>query len=546
MPRSIRAVALLAAIAVLAECTPPSTIGGAVGRGQPATPIKHLVIIYGENVSFDHYFATYPVAVNPPGEPRFLAARGTPAVNGLRGDLLTKNPNFLNSINAAAAANPFRLDRTQAATADQSHAYAAEQRAYHDGKLDLFPRYTGKAGSGGVGAFNTAGLVMGYYDGNTVTAMWNYAQRFAMSDNAYGDQYGPSTPGALNLVSGQTNGMKMVVGTAGSGAIADGHGGLTMIGDIDPANDPCSSKARTAMMTGRNIGDLLNAAGVSWGWFQGGFDLTAVNPNGTTDCKRSTLSPETHKAEIDYVPHHEPFQYYPSTANPAHTRPTSLRAIGSAQDGGANHQYDINDFFAAIRAGNFPAVSFLKAPAFQNGHAGNSDPLDEQQFIVTVINMLQQQREWESTAVILAYDDSDGWYDHQMAPVTNASFDSLADQLNGPGLCGVKGRTPQLRGVAVDRPVNGRCGPGTRQPLLVISPWARRNYVDHALVTQSSILKFIEDNWLAGERIGGGSFDAGAGRIDGMFDFTDRHASPLYLDPILGTVLSSPPKVSPR
>ena len=104
-----------------------------------STPIKHVVVIYNENVSFDHYFATYPNATNPSGEPAFTAAAGTPTVNGLSGSLLTNNPNLINTLNGTGAANPFRLDRTQAATADQNHAYTAEQQADDNGAADLFP-----------------------------------------------------------------------------------------------------------------------------------------------------------------------------------------------------------------------------------------------------------------------------------------------------------------------------------------------------------------------------------------------------------------------
>jgi phospholipase C len=506
-----------------------------------ATPIKHLVVIYDENISFDHYFGTYPVAANVAGEPVFTPVPHTPAINGLQGALLTRNPN-LNPDNGTGVSNPFRLDRTQASTADQGHSYTPEQRAYDGGKADLFPKYTGHMGSGGTGAFNTKGLVMGYFDGNTVTALWNYAQHFAMSDNAYGDQYGPSTPGAINLVSGQTNGLSITLGTKRSFALADGQGGLTMIGDVDPGADSCSSRSSQATLGGRNIGDLLSAAGVSWGWFQGGFDLTVTNSNGSTGCKRSTHSDIVGDDEADYVPHHEPFQYYASTANPRHVRPSSMQVVGTAPDGGANHQYDLHDFYAAVRAGNFPAVVFLKAPAYQNAHAGNSDPLDEQQFVVGVINFLQQQQGWASTAVIIAYDDSDGWYDHQMAPVGNASFDSVADQLSAAGICGVRGSTPQHDGIAGKGPVNGRCGPGTRQPFLVISPWARRNYVDHTQVTQASIIRFIEDNWVHGTRLGGGSFDATTGTINGLFDFkTAPKPVPFFLDPARGTVVRTPP-----
>src|SRR6202012_3434369 len=127
-------------------------------------------------------------------------------------NLLKQNPNT-NPANGPDASLPFRLDRTQAATADQNHAYTAEEQAYDNGKADLFPTYTGHGTSGGAGAFGTQGQVMGYFDGNTVTALWGYAQHYAMSDNAYTDTYGPSTPGALEVVSGQTNGMLPIEST---------------------------------------------------------------------------------------------------------------------------------------------------------------------------------------------------------------------------------------------------------------------------------------------------------------------------------------------
>ncbi|CAM2166489.1 phospholipase C [Paraburkholderia sacchari] len=515
-----------------------------------ATPIKHLVVIYGENVSFDHYFATYPNATNPSGEPAFTAAAGTPAVNGLSGALLTANPNFTNTANGADAANPFRLDRTQAATADQNHAYTAEQQAADNGALDLFPKYTGRGTSGGAGAFGTKGQVMGYFDGNTVTALWNYAQKFAMSDNAWTTTYGPSTPGALEVVAGQTNGFQIVVSskqpataTTSSYYINDGAGGLTMINDVDPGYDVCSSTTDTGMINAKNIGDLLNAKQITWGGFMGGFNLQTTNPNGTTGCKRSTVATAVNAATADYIPHHNWFQYFKSTANPQHTRPSSTAAIGSSleTDGKtaepANHQYDTDDFFAAVKAGNYPSVSFLKAPAAQDAHAGYSDPLDEQQFVTKVVNFLMQQPDWQNTAVVVTYDDSDGWYDHQyMAPVHSSM--ASADQLNGNGVCG-SGTQPT--GVA-GAPVNGRCGPGTRIPFVVISPWAKANYVDHTFIDQASVVRFIEDNWLGGARLGGGSFDAVAGDMRGMFDFAGKGNLPvLYLDGAQGTQLSAAP-----
>jgi phospholipase C len=520
-----------------------------------ATPIKHVVVIYNENVSFDHYFATYPNATNPSGEPAFTAAAGTPSVNGLSGTLLTNNPNFINTLNGTGATNPFRLDRTQAATADQNHAYTAEQQAYNNGAADLFPKFTGKGSSGGAGAFGTTGQVMGYYDGNTVTAMWNYAQHFAMSDNAYTDTFGPSTPGALEVIAGQTNGVQLVktsqqpfnLTTAShSYYVNDGQGGITLINDVDPANDLCSSTTDQILMSGKNIGDLLNSRSITWGGFMGGFNLSTTNSNGTTGCKRSTVTPAVGQATADYIPHHNWFQYYASTSNPQHLRPSATAAIGyTLQSDGktvdpANHQYDSDDFFAAVKAGNYPSVSFIKAPAFQDGHAGYSDPLDEQAFTAKVVNFLQQQPDWKSTAVIVAWDDSDGWYDHAYANPTSPSFDAQADQLNGAGKCGTGTAPNGVNGAAV----NGRCGPGTRIPFLVISPWAKVNYVDHTPISQASVVRFIEDNWLGSQRIGGGSFDATAGSIMGLFNFSGAGNNPtVFVDPNLGSVDSTVPAI---
>jgi phospholipase C len=513
-------------------------------KPETATPIKHLVVIYQENVSFDHYFATYPHATNPPGEPRFVAKKNTQTdINTVENaGLLTNNPNYLNTLNGNGAANPFRIDFTQVATADQNHSYTPEQQAEDNGAADLFPLYTGVATNGGVGAFGTTGMVMGYFDGNTVTALWNYAQDFAMSDNARTDGYGPSTPGALEAVSGQTNGMQIVLDTNGKTSyyVPDGQGGYTLINDVDPGNDVCASTTNTSTMAGNNIGNLLNAARITWGGFMGGFNLSLVNPNGTTGCARSTTSTYTGVTETDYIPHHAWFQYFQNTANPTHARPNAVADIGYTYDPGtqtldpANHQYDIDDFYAAVKAGNFPAVSFLKAPAYQDGHAGYSDPADEQYFLISVINFLQQQKGWANTAVIVAYDDSDGWYDHAYATPTSASYSS-ADELNGAGVCGTGTQPNGVNGL----PVNGRCGPGVRTPFMVISHFAKKNYVSHVAITQASIAKFIEDNWLGGARLGGGAFDDSTGSIMDMFDFSNPKAPKLFLDPKTGLQTAS-------
>jgi phospholipase C len=480
-------------------------------------------VIFGENISFDHYFGTYPKATNPPHEPRFVAAPNTPTVNGLTEGLLFTNPNSLNTTgNANGASNPFRLDRSQASTADQDHDYTPEQQAFHGGLMDSFPQYTGTPGPPPSGQ-TTTGLVMGYYDGNTVTALWNYAQRYALNDNSYDTNFGPSTPGAINLISGQTNGITDQA-NAGGDVIEDGSGGFTLISDADPVGDVCSTTTGAVVQFGgQNVGELLNSRGITWGFFEGGFNLQTKNPNGTTGCNRSHTSTITNSPKADYIPHHEPFQYYKSTANPNHLRPTSVTRIGQTDQ--ANHQYDTDDFYSAVKAGNMPAVSFLKAPGFQDAHAGYSDPIDEQAFVVQVINFLQTRPEWNSTAVVINYDDSDGWYDHQMSPIVNQSA-TAADALTAMGQCGSSSNTALAGTSGVH--AQGRCGYGPRLPLLVISPYARRNFVDHTTTDQSSITRFIEDNWLGGQRITG-SFDAIAGPLTNMFDFKNAPNRGVYL-----------------
>jgi phospholipase C len=476
-----------------------------------STPIKHLVVIFQENVSFDHYFATYPNATNAnSSEPRFTEAPHTPIVNGLTEALLTNNPNGNFSV------NPSRLDRSQAITCDMNHEYTAEQKAYNGGLLDKFVEFASSTDSGCTDPIHKK-QVMGYYDGNTVTALWNYAQHYAVSDNSFNAVFGPSTPGHLNLVSGQTYG-------ASPSNISDNVANGTVIGDPDPNLDDCG-KAPKVSMTGKNVGDLLNEKSITWGWFQGGF-----KPTNKTAADGKAVCASEHKningtMVKDYSPHHQPFQYYNSTANPHHLPPSSIAMIGKTDQ--ANHQYDLTDFWSAAQAGNLPAVSFLKAAKYQDGHPGYSDPLDEQNFLVNTINNLQKLPQWNSTAVIIAYDDSDGWYDHVMPPIVSQSSDPKYDRLFGEaGLCG---HVP--KGAYQDR-----CGFGPRTPLLVISPYLKVNFVDHTITDQSSILRFIEDNWGLG-RIGNQSFDVKAGSLLNMFDFSkgrQQLAANIFLDPSTG------------
>jgi phospholipase C len=232
---------------------------GKGSHGSTATPIQHVVVIFQENESFDHYFGTYPNAANTDGQ-QFHAARHTPAVDGLppatshslpanlrhSDNLLTSNPN---------AAQPQRLDSSATGatgsaggqlTCDEDHNYSDEQQAFDGGKMDHFVQSVGvDAGSKSPGgAPCLASQVMDYYDGNTVTGLWNYAQHFSMSDNSFGVTFGPSSPGAINVAAGDTgnvdtshmaNNPSVSTSTSPNGDITpDGKGGFSMTNDAQP------------------------------------------------------------------------------------------------------------------------------------------------------------------------------------------------------------------------------------------------------------------------------------------------------------------------
>lgn len=497
------------------------------GDNATTTPIKHVVVIFQENTSFDHVFGTYPNAVNAPGEIPFTPAPGTQPINGLTPTLLTANPN---------AGNPKRIapsDVIPTIGCSNDHGYTAEQRAANGGLMDKFIENTQGGGCGKSGVLN-------YTDGNTTGALWNYANRYAMSDAHFGTGFGPSTIGAIELVSGNTAtaiddaGLPMasMAGTVNNGTIYSNanpypsYDGCTAASHFYALGDKTGAAALGAGNTSKNVGDLLNAKGVSWGWFQGGFTPTsrqavsAEFPHGRPVCGAAHRN-VAGALVGDYDAHHNPFAYYRSTANPEHLPPTA--AIGSSDQ--ANHQYDLTSFDAAVAAGALPAVSFLKAGHYQDGHPGYSDPIDEQQFLVEKINAIQASPDWASTAIVVAWDDSDGWYDHVTPPNVRASA-TPEDALNGPGKCG----TP---GPLVPRASN-RCGYGPRLPLLVISPYAVPNKVKHTANDQTSVLRFIQDNWSLG-RIGNGSTDAAAEPLDTMFDFTGpTRNGKLLLDPATG------------
>ena len=300
---SVAAVVCAAGLSAQTATTPEAT-----------TPIQHVVVIFQENISFDHYFATYPVALNPEGEPRFDAAAGTPEVNGLTPGLLSINGNLDEARSCSIAAVE--------TTCDNDNAYLDELKAYNSRTAGIsVPEEHQRHDC----RLHSRARSMAYYDGNTVTGLWNYAQHFSMSDNNFDTEFGTTVMGHLNLISGQTHTTSV---TTISGKVANG----TVIANVEAGYDDCVTTASgtPVLMTGKNIGDLMNAGGVSWGWFYADFpQSTGTQP--ITTCPAA------------YNSHYDPFQYYKSTSNQHHLPPSSVAAIGTSADQ-ANHNYALTDF----------------------------------------------------------------------------------------------------------------------------------------------------------------------------------------------------------
>jgi phospholipase C len=493
------------------------------------TPIKHVVVIFDENESFDHYFGTYPYATNTDGT-SFCPAAGTAGLPGSSQTVNTElaaglvpastlgsavtsgncstyqgvvpNPEAGSSppVTNTATPNPNeyqpqRIPDTAAVTCDNNHSYTPEEEAEDGGKMDDFVQFTsanctipGVTGS-------SPGIGMDYFDGNAVSGLWNYAQNYAMSDNSWDATFGPTMIGSVNMF-GATNYSTLT--------------GSSYISNTNPVWDDIDGQS--GEMGGDNIGTLLNNKGVSWGWFEQGFSTpgtTVTNVNGGGAAMFSSIYD---------VP-----DWWQSTSNEDHTAPASLSEIGFA--GAANHQYDTPDFTDALNGtggATLPAVSFLRADEVNTGHPSVSDPLDEQKWITQDINSIEQSPYWPSTAIVIEYDDSDGYYDHQKPTIINSS-----DTGNDSTICtsAFTAGVPEIGGHS------DSCGPSQRLPFLVISPYAKHNYVDHSMTTQVSTLKFIEQNWGL-PTIGGATFDnlTQVGNLDSFFDWSHPQQNEVLLD----------------
>jgi phospholipase C len=421
LKKSLKVVAstVVATSALVAPFASPMVSFAQSNDASTNTPIKHTIVIYQENRSFDNYFGTYPTA------PGFHALPGTPTVNNIP-------PGSMNLDANGNPHSPQNLDNTLK-TKDVDHGYNDMIKGYDNGKMDMVYQVNEAKAAG------TGDIAMGYYDYKAIPALWQYAQHFTLADNFFSAVWGPSTPNALYLIAAQSGTKDKPI--TGDPAPKDGFG-------PDQAWGPL-----TYNLTYKNIGDELSAKGISWAWYQSGYAA-----------KDST-----------YSSHHNPFQYFQNY-----------------EDGKYNNNLkDYNNLATDIANGKLPAVSFVKAGYDSDEHPSNSDPSGES-FTVKTINAIMKSPYWKDTAIIVTYDESGGYWDHVAPPQVTPGPDGLQ-------------------------------GDGTRMPALVVSPYAKQNYVSHVQYDTTSILKFIETNYGVSAL---NNRDANANNLLDAFDFNHPDFTP--------------------
>ena len=437
--------------------------------------IEHVVVIYAENRSFDNLYGLFPgangIANATPASTTQLDRDGTPLPvlppvwkDGKPDPAFPTNlPN-----------GPFRIDAPpinlplSVPTRDLVHLFYANQEQIAGGRNNRFAALS-----------NAGGLTMGYYDGSQMR-MWQWARRFVLADNffqaAFGGSYlnhfwlicactayHPGVPAARRTKLGANGKLRWRenIASALDGPLwllersysADGYA----INSVQPPYQPSGIRpapigdARLADPAGhplppqttKTIGDTLSAKGISWAWYAGAWE--AALADGMKRSGKHAVIYATGGNSPKFQPHHQPFNYFARFAPGTRDREQHLR--------------DYAELINAIDGQTLPQVVFYKPQGSLNQHPGYSDVLSGDSHIAALVDKLRASRYWPKVAIIVTYDENGGFWDHVAPP-------------SGPGW-------------------GDRWGPGTRIPAIIISPWAKRGYVDPTPYDTTSIIKFI-------------------------------------------------------
>jgi acid phosphatase len=485
----LRVVVLVVCAALAAGCVAP-----AIPATSGLSGIEHILVIYAENRSFDHLYGLFPgangIANASPAlhlqvdrEGKELAT--LPAVwkgKDPHPDFPTNLPN-----------KPFRIDAPpinlplSVPTRDLVHRFYQNLEQINGGRNDRF-----------VAASDAGGLAMGYYDGSALP-LWPWAKNYVLADNffmgAFGGSYlnhfwlvcacTPEDRDAPAELRAQLDGRGWLRTKAGSptsvlhGAPAFRDGAVTPDGysvnttqppwqpsRVPPAKDgdPRGTDPKRHTLppqSQRTIGDTMTAKGVTWAWYAGAWNAALMDGMQAPDAPRRVIATTANGAPY-FAPHHQPFNYFARFAPGTVDRERHLK--------------DYTDLAAAIEQGTLPQVAFYKPQGTLNQHPGYTDVLSGDIHIAELVARIKASRLWSSTAIIITYDENGGFWDH-VAP-----------------------------------PAGDRWGPGTRVPTLIISPRAKRGFVDHTPYDTTSILKLITLRFglepLPGVRPGAGDLSA--------------------------------------
>jgi acid phosphatase len=484
---------------VLAGCnsmpaTSPATAGS-------LDAIQNVVVIFAENRAFDNLYGLFPGAngipgVNPSSRGAYVPQKDfdgsvLPVLPPIWGGLTVAGQRVtLSQAQTMGWPNrPFQLDDPKGVqgsgavigqditTRDLVHRFYNNQMQINGGGNDKFAAYS-----------DAGGLSMGYYDGSKM-ALWKLARQYTLADNFFMGAFGgsflnhqylicacaPQYPHAdaadspardsISAIDTDAQGrfLRLTPAASAKASVLEGKPSYKNDGNLTPkdqqgmfyavntmqplyqpsgnapAANAASQYADTAKATtlpaqnGPTIGDRLNAKGVSWAWYAGGWNAALA--------ARSNIY---NGSTPNFQPHHQPFNYY------AEFDPLTQQANRQA------HLKDFDaEFLQAAQAGKLPTVAFYKPQGNVNQHAGYASVADGDEHIAQVIARLQQSPQWKNMLIVVTYDENGGIYDH--APV----------------------------------PQGDRWGPGSRIPAIIISPYARKGFVDHTQYDTGSILRFL-------------------------------------------------------
>jgi acid phosphatase len=451
----------------------------------PLDNIENIVVLYGENRSFDNLYGLFPKAngIRNATQAQFqqidnagkvLASLPPVWLEGSRTNEI--DPAFVGKDGKPMklANQPFRLDQPpfnlspDKETRDLVHRFYQNQEQINSGKNNTFAAVS-----------DAGGLTMGYYDSSSMK-LWKLAKKYTLADNFFMGAFGGSYMNHIYLVCAcvgefvnppssiisavNDDGVTLKRDAQSPASAMDGapiyvaNKSLTPDGfavntiqppfqpsGIAPApgSDPMRadpSKFPLPPQTKKTIGDTLSEKGVSWAWYSGSWNAALKDGQQAPDAPRTVIY-NGKNGGPNFQAHHQPFNYFANYAPGTRAREEHLK--------------DVSDLENDIAAGRLPAVTFYKPQGTLNQHPGYADVMAGDEHIAELVKKIQKGPQWKKTLIIVTYDENGGFWDH-VAP-----------------------------------PSGDRWGPGTRIPTILISPWVKQGFVDHTSYDTSSILKLI-------------------------------------------------------